>query len=466
MPAAEYFLTHDNDQEAGNELGQVVQANPNSTEALDLFGQIVIGQFNFDKADAIVAMIRHIDPDSIRADLLEARNLLHQRRPADAEAPINRALKKQPNNVEALGLGASAAALRLHDDQCKAILKQIDTINPHNASAYLELAEQLSAMRQYPRAAEMYKVAIERAPWWNAPRNGLGLLYTQSGDEDSARATLEAAHSLDPFNLRATNYLRLLDELSAFARKESPHFIVMYDAQLDPVIPEYFSDYLESVHKIVCGDFHHEPAVKTYIEVFPTHDAFSVRTTGSPWIGTVGARTGRVIAAGQGPRAGKQTLGTFNWSQVLRHEYTHTVTLSMTDNLIPHWFTEGLAVWEEHSPLRWEWVPMLYNAVKDHELFTMDKLTWAFVRPRKPVFAFDRQLAYGGQSFWICTYIEEKYGHDAILKMLDLYRQGLSPEEVFPKAISISMDDFYDEFVKWTEQQIATWGYDEETSNE
>ena len=164
IAAAEYFLTHDNDQEAGNELGQVLQANPNSTEALDLFGQIVIGQFNFDKADAIVAMIRHIDPDSIRADLLEARNLLHQRRPADAEAPINRASKKQPNNIEALGLGASAAALRLHDDQCKAILKQIDTINPHNASAYLELAEQLSAMRQYPRAAEMYKVAIERAP--------------------------------------------------------------------------------------------------------------------------------------------------------------------------------------------------------------------------------------------------------------------------------------------------------------
>jgi tetratricopeptide (TPR) repeat protein len=199
--------------------------------------------------------------------------------------------------------------------------------------------------------------------------------------------------------------------------------------------------------------------VKTYIEVFPTHDAFSVRTTGSPWIGTVGASTGRVIAL-VSPRAGKQTLGTFNWSQVLRHEYTHTVTLSMTDNRIPHWFTEGLAVWEEHSPLRWEWVPMLYNAVKEHELFTMDKLTWAFVRPRKPT---DRQLAYA-QSFWICTYLEEKYGHDSILKMLDLYRQGFSQEEVFPKAINLSMDDFYDSFVKWCEQQISTWGYDEETT--
>ena len=91
IAAAEYFLTHDNDQEAGNELVQVLQVNPNSTEALDLVGSIVIEQFNFDKADAIVAEIRRIDPDSIRADLLDARNLLHQRRPADAEKPLDRA---------------------------------------------------------------------------------------------------------------------------------------------------------------------------------------------------------------------------------------------------------------------------------------------------------------------------------------------------------------------------------------
>ena len=460
IAAAEYFLSHDNDKEAVNELTQVLQANPSSTQAMELLGGIAVEGFNFDKTDAIVAEIRRIDRDSFRADLLEARNLLHQRRPADAEAPIARALKKQPKNVEALGLQASAAALRLHDDQCAQILKRIDTIDPRNASAYLELAEHLSAMRQYPRAAAMYKIAIERAPWWTAARNGLGLLYTQSGDEDDARVVLEAAHSLDPFNLRTTNYLRLLDDLASFAKKETANFVVMYDAKLDPVIPEYFSDYLESVHAAVCKDFKHTPAVKTYIEVFPTHDAFSVRTTGSPWIGTVGASTGRVIAL-VSPRGGKNTLGTFNWSQVLRHEYTHTVTLSMTDNRIPHWMTEGLAVWEEHSPLRWEWVPMLYHAVKENELFTMDKLTWAFVRPRKPT---DRQMAYA-QSFWICTYIEQKYGHESILKMLDLYRQGLSQEEVFPKVLNIDIEKFYDGFVEWTKEQIASWGYDEETTD-
>ena len=403
IAAAEYYLSHDNDAEANNELMAALQLNPHSSQAAELVGTIALSQFDFDKTDAATAMLRNIDPDSFRADLLEARNLLHQQRPADAEKPIEIALKKQPQNIEALSLKASAAALRLHDDETAAILKQIDAIDPHNASAYLELAEHLSGMRQYPRAEAMYKIAIDRAPWWTAARNGLGLLYTQSGDEDNARATLEAAHSLDPFNLRTTNYLRLLDDLGSFAHKESANFVVMYDPKLDPVIPEYFSDYLESVHNDVCGDFHHTPAVKTYIEVFPTHDAFSVRTTGSPWIGTVGASTGRVIAL-VSPRNGVNTLGTFNWSRVLRHEYTHTVTLSMTDNRIPHWFTEGLAVWEEHSPIPWEWVPMLYHAVKENELFSMEKLTWAFVRPRKPM---DRQLAYA-ESLWICNYLEQK----------------------------------------------------------
>src|SRR5262249_46490974 len=163
-------------------LMTVLGKNQNDTSALEMAGAIAIEGFNFDKGDQLVDLIRRVDHDSIRADILEARNLLHQRRPADAEAPLNRALKKQPQNIEALALLASAESLRLHEDECKRLLAKIDSINPHNASAYYDLADQLGAMRQYPRAEEMYKIAIDRAPWWNAARNGLGLLYTQSGD--------------------------------------------------------------------------------------------------------------------------------------------------------------------------------------------------------------------------------------------------------------------------------------------
>jgi cellulose synthase operon protein C len=457
--AAEYLLLHDDPQGAMEELDGAMGTNPADVQSWLLTGKIALLQFNFDGADHAAAEIRKVNPDSIDAELLQARNFLAQRAPKAAVPLLRDVLKRQPKNIEAMGLMAGAQSLLLADDQAAGYLKQADALQPNSPTAYFEVAEQLAGMRQYPRSAAMYKIAIDRAPWWAAARNGLGLLYTQSGDQDSARVVLEAAHSLDPFNVRTTNYLRLLDMMDGFARKESAHFIVLYDAKQDPIIPDYFSDYLESVYPQVCGAYEYEPKVKTMIEVFPTHDAFSVRTTGSPWIATVGASTGRVIAL-VSPRKGALTLGTFNFTQVLRHEFTHTVTLGATENRIPLWFTEGLAVQQEHTPVRWEWVPMLYSAVTHGELFDLDSLTWAFVRPRRPI---DRQLAYA-ESSWICQYIEETYGHAAILRMLAEFRSGHTQDEVFQNALKIDEGKFFDAFCKWCGVQIASWGYDEETS--
>jgi tetratricopeptide (TPR) repeat protein len=459
LAAAQYFLSHDQTEDAVEQIKAVLAANPNQLEALQLMGHISLSQFDFDNTDRAIAAIHNVDRNAIDADLLDARNLMQERRPQDAESPVQKVLAKQPKNIEALGLLAAVNALELKEDRVNEILHQVEAIDPNNASAYIEVAEQLDAMRQYPRAIAKYQVAIQRAPWWTAALNGLGLLYTQSGDEDEAHKALDQAHQLDPFNLRTTNYLHLLDKMASYARKETDHFVVIYDPHTDPVIPEYFSEYLESVQSQVCASFNFTPQVKTYIEVFPTHEAFSVRTTGSTWLPTVGASTGRVIAL-VAPRPGKATMGTFNWARVLRHEYTHTVTLGATDNRIAHWFTEGLAVYEERAPVPWEWVPMLYQAVTKKEFFPLDKLTWAFVRPKKPI---DRQLAYA-ESYWICKYVEETYGHDAILKMLELMRHADRQEDVFPKVTGKSIPQFMAEFQSWAEQQVSKWGYDEATS--
>ena len=455
VAAAEYWLSHDNGRKALEELTSANEINPSDARLNELFGRIALDQYNFAAADQAVASLRHADPSSIRADLLEARTLLASRQPLDAETPLRRVIQRQPKNVTALGLLAAANALRLRDDAAAELLRQVDAIDPDNATAYFEVAEQLGAMRQYPRAITMYKTAIDRAPWWTAPRNGLGLLYTQSGDEDDARATLDAAHALDPFNLRTTNYLRLLDTMAGYARLETENFIVLYDENLDPVIAEPMAEFLEKIHAEVTRSFQTKPRVKTLIEVFPTHDAFSVRTTGSPWIGTVGASTGRVIAL-VSPRRGQATMGAYNWANVLRHEYTHTVTLAATDNRIPHWMTEGLAVLEERRPLPWDWVPLLYHAVSEDQLFTLEDLTWGFVRPRRPT---DRTLAYA-QSFWVCRYIEETFGHETILRMLAMYRDGKLQEEVFPATTGQSMSEFEQNFFGWARSQVANWGYD------
>lgn len=460
--AAEYFLNHHNEKETGKELTAALAGNPQDEQSLLIVGMVALSKFEFDRADAVAAQVRAFNPTSVGADLLDVRNLLQQRKPRDAEEVAKAVLKQQPQNIDAMGLLAATYALRLHTDEMNKVLAEVDKLAPQSATALLVVAEQLGAMRQYPRAAEKYQEAIKRAPWWTDAHNGLGLLYTQSGDEDRARVALEQARLLDSFNYRTNNYLKLLDLMDKMAKAETEHFTVMYDKDGDPLIPIYFGEYLESIHAAVTARFQAVPETpdrKTLIEIFPQHDQFSVRTTGAPWIGTVGASTGRVIAM-VSPRKGDSTLGNYNFAQVLRHEYTHTVTLAATDNRIAHWQTEGLAVSEERVPVRWEWVPMLYQAVTKKELFTMDGLTWGFVRPKKPS---DRQLAYA-QSWWVCDFIEKTWGTESTVKMLNEFRSGKLQDEVFQKVLNISIPDFEKKFFAWADEQVAGWGYDEATS--
>src|SRR5205823_4569242 len=113
VAAAEYYLNHDDKDQAAGELEQALKANPNDVAALRLLGTISIDTFNFDGVDELISNIRSVDRNSIVADLLEGRNLLLQRRPFDAVEPIQRVLKQQPKNLEALGLLAGAYALQL-----------------------------------------------------------------------------------------------------------------------------------------------------------------------------------------------------------------------------------------------------------------------------------------------------------------------------------------------------------------
>ncbi len=264
LAAAEYFASHDQRKEAMQELGAALEANPCYEPTWNRLSRLKLQEFDFDSADGCVDEMRAVNPDSTAADLLAARSFLAQRRPEEAAPIVERVLMVLPHDLEALGLAAATSALQLKDEQTAEILARVDKIDPNNATACFEVAEQLGAMRQYPRAAEKYKIAIARAPWWTSAQNGLGLLYTQSGDEADAHVVLNAAHELDPFNLATTNYLRLLDMMDGFAQKESAHFIVMYDAKADPVIPEYFSEYLESVQADICAVSLHAAAQNLY----------------------------------------------------------------------------------------------------------------------------------------------------------------------------------------------------------
>src|SRR5688572_33130909 len=67
--------------------------------------------------------------------LHDALPIFTQRRPKEAETPLNKLLERQPKNLEAIGLLAAAAALQLKDDETTKLLKQVESLDPDNASA-------------------------------------------------------------------------------------------------------------------------------------------------------------------------------------------------------------------------------------------------------------------------------------------------------------------------------------------
>jgi hypothetical protein len=124
------------------------------------------------------------------------------------------------------------------------------------------------------------------------------------------------------------------------------------------------------------------------VEVPSSHDWFSARVTGLPWIGGIPAVCFGDVVAMDSPRT---LSGHSNWEEILRHEFGHVLALGMTKKKVPHWFTEGLSVYLERFPRDQDWDENLAAAYLDHGLIGIDSLTIGFTRPRTQA---QRLLAY------------------------------------------------------------------------
>lgn len=455
VAAGDLLLSKYNLPEAAEEYRAALKVNPKLADPHVGLGRIALEEWKFEEVESQLAAALQVNPRSPAAHRLSARLHLTERKYPQALAAAQEALKTNPNDVEALGLLAAAQLRAGEAAAAQATIARAAQMNAKSALVPAELATWLAAARQFQDAEAQFKRAIELAPWWPKPRTALGMMYMEMGDEPAARKVLDASWKLDPYSVETKNTLDLLDKLEKFGREESSRFIVLSSDAVDAAIRPYLSAYMEEISPQVCQDFGAEPEGKTIIELFPSHDSFAVRITGKPWIHTIGACTGRVIAV-DAPRvsaAGRP----FNWARVLRHEFTHTVTLAATHNRIPHWFTEGLAVWSEFKGggvRSWEWCNLLSKALRTGRLFTLESLDWAFVRPKQPD---DRTLAYA-ESEWMVEYLIERHGQDVIGRMLQGFDGGKQQPVVFRDVIGIAPEQFHTEFLAWAVRQVQSWG--------
>ncbi|MBL9147917.1 MAG: tetratricopeptide repeat protein [Phycisphaerae bacterium] len=444
-------------------LHQVLSLQPRSGRAWRLLGELAIRQFDFDSAERAVTALNRIRTAHPSASILSARLDIARRDPDRAIEALERAFARGVATPEALALRAAASATQFDETTTATWLAAFEKAAPGHPLGAFIVGETLADLRQYDAAALSLEEAIRRWPNWADPRIALGALETQTGRDEKAREALTAATRLDPFDQRAQFFLLLLDELASYARIESEHFIIRYQPGRDEVLAKLMPDALDAMHKVVATRFGHEPERKTVIDLMPDHPKFAVRITGMPRIHTIAACTGPVIAievSREGPRT--KHLGTFDWLKVLRHEYTHTITLSQTKNRIPHWLTEAAAVSMELTPRDYSTCQMLARELATGGLFTLDTINWGFIRPTRP---HDRPLAYA-QGAWMVQYMNERFGPDALVKLLDLYAGGMPESRAMPEALGVSRAEFERGFFEYAKDQVRAWGFAPEPSME
>jgi tetratricopeptide (TPR) repeat protein len=439
------FLAGYKEGSARKELSRALAINPSAPEAIVTIGQAELQGYKLAVARRRAEEALEINPHYAPAYVLLADVAISDERFDDALDAAKKAVAETPRDEDALGRLAAAYRLLVDPVGAAAVEATVLANNPKPATYFAALGERLADRRKYHSAERAFLSGIAADPERADTRIGLGMLYMQIGREAEARDLFTAAFDADPFNVRADNMMRVLKWMQPYESLASDHYSVLVSAP-DKLLGKYMSRYLESIYDDLTKRFGFSPPGKTMIEILADHQAFSGRTTALPFIPTVGACTGKVVAL-TSPRTSKQP---FNWARVLTHELTHVITLQQTDFNIPHWYTEALAVESENSPRPQPWNKMLLERVPARKLLNLDNVNLGFIRPKEPE---DRQLAYC-QSQLYAQYMVKRFGDDALIKMLEAYRQGLTTEKAIKHCFSVEKADFEKGYLDFLDETV------------
>ncbi|MBS1788545.1 MAG: tetratricopeptide repeat protein [Acidobacteria bacterium] len=450
LGGGELFTSKYNYEEAATFFEDAKKINANSARLhLAIAANKRIG--GGDEMYAELAEAQKINPNYVEAKIFAASLDLDGERHSAAAAQLDSALKINPNSLDAHSLRAAMFWLENKPAEFDSEVKTTLAINPRYGSLYETLGHFATQTRRYRESVAFLREAIKLTPNLYSSHLDLGMGLLRLGDFEEGRAEVELAFKGDPFNLWAKNTLDLLDTMNEYKVTKSGDFIVKIADKENDVLSGYATDLLTEVQATLTAKYKFTPRGPISVEVFPNHDDFAVRALGLPGLGALGVCFGQVIAQ-DSPSA--RPAGEFNWGTTMWHEYTHVITLQITDHLIPRWFSEGLSVFEEHKARPgWgdDWSINHIKAFADGRWFKISEIDNGFLRPKRPD---DINLAYFEAS-QICHFVEDKYDFNAILDMLRGYKEKKKTPEILLSVLKLSEADFDREFNSYVSGKIS-----------
>ena len=473
---------------------QPSQAAPLFEEALQLDPEYLHAQTGLvaallsqpgSEARNLLVQIAVDHPDNVEALLMLARLALETHDTSRANQLLDQALDSaSAQNITPLDIYALKASsdLLVTDDHNitseNTWVKTALEYSPAYGDIYFVPAHYHLINYRYREAVELFKQAVEVQPTHWSAHSQLGINLLRLNDIDGAKKHLEIAYTGDPYDTATVNTLKLLDTLEEFEDLETtadftlPSDLsdrasenasdntstdtstadsttaVTPEVQSVPVIlrlhreeSQYLAPYVEELTQRAVKSFSEryefelkEPLI---VELFPNHDDFAVRTVSTPGVGLLGVTFGYLLAM-DSPSA--RAAGEFHWGSTLWHELAHVFTIEKADHRMPRWFTEGISVYEEWrtGPLRGRHIPTeVLQAIREQKLLPVADLDNGFVRPTYP----NQVTVSYMQAGLICDMISSYWGHDKLVRMLELFKERKNSRETIQSVLGISAEE-------------------------
>ncbi len=437
-----------NNKDAADLFKEALQRDPKNAQAY--LGLALVSADGFDnKAVEEAKKAIELDPKLVEAHELVARLALEDYDSKAAAAEADEALKISPEALDAMALHAAIEALA--DRSPDEWFAKVRQVNPNYGEAYAIVAHHLTLNMRFQDSIAYYRKAVEANPKLWSARSELGIQLMRFGETEEPLQQLEMSYDNGYRDAATVNTLRLLDSYKNFVTfKDDATIIKLHKKEADLLLP-----YVRAEARRAIATYEKKYKMKVpgpvQVELYPDHEDFAVRTLGMPGLGALGVTFGSVIAldspSGRPP-------GSYHWGETLWHEMSHVFILNATNNRVPRWFTEGLAVHEE-SQVAQGWgdrvSPEILVAIRNKKLLPVADLDRGFIRPEYPSQVI---VSYyeGGK---ILDFIKERWGDDKILDMVHSYAQLKTTPEAIQQNLGMSPEEFDKAFMEWLNKDVG-----------
>jgi len=461
---AELFIEKYDLQHGDRLYQEVLARRPEDPRALVGRARVdVLGDRAFARAQGRLEAALARAPQHVPAHNLLARIELENERPRAAIARLTEhSLAIAPRDPEALAILGAAHQLADERDAFERVEARATAANPRFAEFYLTVADHVARVHRYAEAVPLYEKAAELAggaaceadspdchrAYWRA-LSGLGTTYSRLGDDAKARRHLERAFFGDAFDVRTRNLLaHFYDQIDRHYEWISvPPMRLRVHRRERPILERYVPPLLAEAYAFYRDKYGFEPRPPLHVEIFPDVETFAIRSTGLPRLSAHGICFGHVITA-RSPAPGD-----FNWAEVLWHELAHVFHIQLSNSRVPRWFTEGLALLESTEG-RPEWRrdmdQQLLEAQRAGRLSGVADFNLSFTQAR----SLDDILVAYYHAYKVAHFLRDTFGFDRLRRMLVLWGEGRSTEEVFRLALDVELDAFDARFSAWLEADL------------